>query len=504
MKQPRASRLRHATFGLGALMLFGIASSGCLLHDVDKKPKPPVAAPAAFDTKTAGIARQGDGKWWVHFGDAELSRLVDQALTKNLDLKRAWARLEQVESFRRGSMAGLFPQVNGSLSAGRNKRAPMKFNFGGNEQTVEGLQSNSFSASLPVSYELDVWGRVRAGLFAAEQDVAAGRADVEAAAMTIAANVTERYLDVLEQRALAKLLERQIETNQAMLKLLELRFSSSEAALSDLYQQRQLIIGARAQLSMVRGRERIADRQLAVLTGQPPKAMVPSGRVALPKPISLPATGIPAELLTQRPDLRAAQRRLVAADYRVAQALASRFPTLGLTGSAGFSAVELSDFFSSVVWNFVGNITAPIWDGGRRAAEHDRSKAVVKEQVNAYGQTLLNALLEVESTLISERQQRKYIAHLNEQVSIAERTVQAAEQRFGQGITPSFIPTLTALRSLQQAEQTQLTAKRQLLSTRVQLYRALGGTWTIALEAPQEEPKQDKATPKAKKADRGS
>jgi outer membrane protein TolC len=209
---------------------------------------------------------------------------------------------------------------------------------------------------------------------------------------------------------------------------------------------------------LIEAREQIADRQIAVLIGKPPQATVRAEAAALPQAVPLPATGIPAQLLQQRPDLRAAQRRVVAADYRVAQALAARFPTLGLSGSLGFSTSQLADFFDSFVWNFVGNITAPLWDGGRRAAEHARTKAVVEESLNAYGQALLNALLEVESTLIRERQQRKYIGQLEAQVATAEQTVQAAERQFSAGVAPSFLPTLTALRSLQQAEQNLLDA----------------------------------------------
>jgi NodT family efflux transporter outer membrane factor (OMF) lipoprotein len=475
---------------LAVALVIAAACSSCLLHDVDKQPKAPVAPPSKFENSTAsenGAAtktRGGDGRWWRHFGDEELASLIEQALANNLDLKRAWARLEQAESFRRAATASLFPTVDASLQAGRSKSGPITMDLGMGDQTIKGRASNSFSASLPVSYELDVWGRVRAGVFAAEQDATAVRADVEAASMTIAANITERYLDVIEQRVLAALLEKQIVTNQQMLGLLELRFTTSEAALSDLYQQEQLIIAARAQLALIRGREQVADRQIAVLLGKPPQATVAAQTIRLPEPIPLPANGIPADLLQQRPDLRAAQRRVVAADYRVAQALAARFPTLGLSGSVGFSAPDLGNFFDSLVWNFMGNVTAPLWDGGRRSAEHARTKAVVDESLNAYGQALLNALLEVESILILERQQREYIAQLQTQVTTAQRTVRAAERRFSAGVTPSFLPTLTALRSLQQVEQSLLSAKRQLLSQRVQLYRALGGSWTEQVRDP--------------------
>jgi len=184
--------------------------------------------------------------------------------------------------------------------------------------------------------------------------------------------------------------------------------------------------------------------------------------------------------------LRAAQRRVVAADYRIAQAIAARFPTMSLTGSVGFSATDLTKLFEGFVWNFLGSISASVWDGGALSAQVDRSKAVLDERVYAYGDALLTALLEVESTLARERQQRKHIEALRRQVGTAESTVEAARNRFVQG-DATFLPTLTALTSLATAEQNLLGAQRQLLSLRVQLYRALGSRWTNELKAPDPE-----------------
>ena len=184
---------------------------------------------------------------------------------------------------------------------------------------------------------------------------------------------------------------------------------------------------------------------------------------------------------------------MVAADYRVGQAIAARFPTFGLSGSLGLSATTLSSFFESVVWSFVGSISASVWDGGRRGAEVKRSKAVVDERLAAYGDALLTALFEVESSLVQEKQQRKHILILEQLVYTARRTFAAARLRFEAGTSGSYLPTLMALRSLQQAEQSLLAARRQLLSNRVQLYRALGSRWTTELERPKDKETDDKS-----------
>lgn len=464
-----------------------LAVTGCLMKDVNHNPRP-LELPDAY--AVAGDEAADPGAWWYSFEDPQLQRLVGRALSHNLQLEQAWARLRQAEALADGAGAGLSPRVDASLSAGRSKSPPRAFSFGGQETTVPGVESNSFSASVPVSYELDVWGRVRAGLFAAQQDTVAARFDVEAAAMTVAANVTERWFDVLEQRALRQLIEQQIDINETNLELTILRFGEGDAQLSDVYQQRQQIQALGVQLTTVALQEQLAEKQLALLLGASPTTIVPEASQALPASPPLPAAGIPASLLERRPDLRAAKARVVAADYRVAQAIAARLPQLTLSGSIGFSSTSLSEFFESFVWNILGQVTGTIWDGGRLQAEIDRSEAALDERIASYAQSLLTALVEVESALVQEKQARARIDLLGQQARTARATLDAARDRFGAGVG-SYLATLTALTSLQQAEQQLLAAKRQLLSARVQVYRALGSSWTGELERREREREEE-------------
>ena len=290
---------------------------GCLMKDVQRDPRPPITLPEAFAGD--GSEAADPGRWWLSFGNAELEQLVSRALTHNFQLKQAWARLEQAEALAKGAGSSLQPRVDAQISAGRSKTAPSTFNIGGQEQQVPGREVNSFQASVPVSYEVDVWGRIRAGMFAAEEDVDAFRADVETAAITIAANVTERWFDILEQRALRKLIDSQIEINQLNLELVVLRFGENDAGLSDIYQQRNQIQVLRAQRVGVVTAEQLAEKQLALLLGAPPAKLIDENANVLPAPPPLPQAGIPASMLERRPDLRAAKSRVVAADYRVAR-----------------------------------------------------------------------------------------------------------------------------------------------------------------------------------------
>jgi NodT family efflux transporter outer membrane factor (OMF) lipoprotein len=448
------------------------------MRDVEVAPRAPLELPGHYTSAGAGA---DPGAWWTSFEDPELGRLIERALEHNLGLRQAWARLEQARALEKAATAGLFPRLDATTSAGYSKSPPREFSFGGQQQEVPGVESASYNASLPVSYEVDVWGRVRAGMFAAEQDVVAARADVEAVAMTVAASVTERWLDVVTERALAELLRGQVLVNKSHLELVELRFVSSDAALSDVLQQRQQIQALEAELATVLGRLRAAEHQLTLLLGAATPA--PVARTVLPGVPPLPPTGVPASLVERRPDVRAARARVVAADYRIAQAIAARLPTLTLSGSIGLSSPSLSSFFESFVWSTLASATGTLFDGGRLEAEIDRSEAVMDERVASYGERLLTALVEVESALALERARGERIAILAAGLATAQETLEAARVRFAAGVG-SYLSVLTALRSLQQTEQQLLGARRALLSERVQVYRALGSRWTEDLKAP--------------------
>ncbi len=368
--------------------------------------------------------------------------------------------------------------IGAQASAGKQKRV---MSLGGPKPM--NITSDSYNLSLPVSYELDLWGKMRAGKKAAALDAMATRDDVEAAAMTLTANVVETWYSVVQQRANIKLLNSQHKTNQAFLSLVRLRFGQGAASATEVLQQQQQVDTIAAQLTLAQGQLDVLQMQLAVLVGQSPGALPVTSGDELPAPPALPATGIPSDLLQRRPDVRSAQRQVVATDYRVAQTIASRYPSLQMSASFGYSSVKLSDLLDSFVWSIMTSLSASIWDGGRLSAEVERNKAVVQDRLFGYAQTLLTAMLEVQKSLTLEKQQHLHIQQLTKQVAIAQQALDIARDRYQQGLT-DFLPVLTTLRSLQATQTGLLASKRQLLSHRVQLCRALGGTWTQQLKNP--------------------
>ncbi|MCU0693626.1 MAG: efflux transporter outer membrane subunit [Polyangiaceae bacterium] len=463
------------------------AVPGCMVHDANTNPESPVKPPEQYASpdnagpRPTAAREPGAGAWWNDFGDPELARLVDRALEGSLEFRQTWARLEQAEALARQSGARLHPNVNAELSAGRSRRVVAL----GSGPSMP-VTSNNFSASVPVSYEVDLWGNLRSAARAAAFDAFASRDEVEAAAMTLAANVAESWFDILKQRARKKLLREQLLTNEAFLELVMLRFGQGQASGTEELQQRQEVQAARAQLARVEAQEAVTTQRLSVLVGRLPSSLVTASADQLPVLPTLPAQGVPSDLLRRRPDVRAAQRRVVAADYRIGEAIAKRYPSLTLSASVGYSSPSLSELLDSFVWSVMGSISQSLWDGGRRSAEVDRTRAVLEERLLGYGHTLLTAMLEVESSLVQEQQQLENIRELEQQVQTSAQALDIARMRYQQGLT-DFLPVLTSLRSMHLAQQSLVDSKRQLLSHRIQLCRALGGTWTNQLEKPAKE-----------------
>ena len=305
--------------------------------------------------------------------------------------------------------------------------------------------------------------------------------------MTLVGQVAEAWFNLVEFRAQVELAQSQIASNQTALELVELRFEQGLASALDVYQQRQLLVGSQAQLPLAEARLDLARHQLAILRGEPPRSALELPKSELSNPPPLPTTGLGADLLERRPDLRAAALRVAAADYRVAAAIANRLPGIRLSATTGFNAFWDSNPFSNWVWSLAAGLTAPLFDGGRLSAEQERSEAVMKELVASYGQTLLVALREVEDALVQEDAQRRHLEHLQMQTEVASAALREARGRYAAGLS-DYLPVLTALSSHQTAQRSELSARRLLLSHRIQLHRALGGHWTRELSAPDAEP----------------
>ncbi|MBT8338388.1 MAG: efflux transporter outer membrane subunit [Desulfatitalea sp.] len=430
-----------------------------------------------YDTSSPATDR-----WWTTFDDTELNGILEAALAHNLTLEAAWARLRQASSLAVQSGADRYPDLTGGADYLR-----------GRQRAGDGLERDLDSAtvSLLSTYEIDLWGRVASRYRSAHLTAAATRQDLYTAAITISAEVVERWIGIISQRMQKKLLQEQLRINRTLLDLVKLRFRNGLASALDVYQQKQLVDEVMAGMPLVEQQEQLLLHQLAVLLGRPPLAEVAVSRDSLPAPAPLPAVGLPADLLSARPDIQAAGMRLAAADWQIAQARANRLPALRLTARGGYGEGELNALFDNWLVSLAANLTAPLLDGGRLRSEVDRTRAVSDERLAAYYDTVLNAVKEVEDALVREAKQREHLQGVRQVTDTARKALEEAGVRYRNGLT-DYLPVLTQLLSVQSLERDLIRKQAELLTIRVGLHRALGGNWPATLEMP--DPKSGNGT----------
>lgn len=439
---------------------------GCI-HTPNLEPKPLQDLPADYISSNSG-QNSGD-KWWLHFKDQALDSLVEEALKGNQQLLSTWSRLDQAQAMMDAANASWWPTLSTSVSAGRVK------------QSASFPESNLISGSLQASYEIDVWGKLNNQRQVAAMDLAATRDLLESAAMTLAAEVTDNWFAWVAQQAQLKLLQGQLDTNSTYLELVEMRFSEGLATALDIFNLRQQVEQSRSQLEDAQRLSSILENRLAVLVGKSPGQIKLTNTSVLTDLPPLPSTGVPAHLLKNRPDVRAAQRRVAAADARIGVALANRFPALKLTGSVGYSATTFSGLFDELIFSVIGSVTQPIFMGGALAAQQTQAEAALQEQLHTFTHSVLQAIAEVENALSSQKHEARRLSHLQQQRNHAASALSEAKERYIAGLS-EFLPVLTALGTLQRVEQSVVLSQKQVRSYRVQLCRALGGSWTQKLE----------------------
>jgi NodT family efflux transporter outer membrane factor (OMF) lipoprotein len=448
---------RYTSAPLGIFLLF--FGAACLLGcaSPEKDAPLPLSFPEAFSE--SGSGRVPD-RWWTAFEDPRLHALVDRALESNFDLKTAWQRLQEARAVVERESASLLPDAEG-LAQGELS--------GGGSGTEERLR-----LGLTSSYELDLWGRIRSSIEAERFRAEATREEYQAAALSLAAEVALTWFRIAEARDEQDLLERQAATNETALRLLRARFAGGQIRAVDILRQRRLVEATQEQQLTVESRLQVLRHQLAVLLGRPPQQGLDAVRPAWPDIPPLPDIGLPVELIRRRPDVRSAYRRVQAADRDLAAAISKQYPRLNLTAALSTAEEGASRLFADWARSFSADLTAPLIDAGRRAAEVDRTEALKKQRLFEYGQAVLRAFQEVEDALIREQKAAQRIHSLEIQVRLAERAHKRLRTEYFNGVA-DFLDVLTARTEVQELRRNLLSARLQRLEERIGLYRSLAG-----------------------------
>ena len=446
------------------LVLSIIAMAGGCSHPV-KSPAIPTEIPKSFSA--TGTAPIPDSFWKV-FEDNELNSLIDQALANNFDLETAWDRLAQAQAVAKKSKAPLWPQAD--LDAG----------FRRSRQENQGLTTYSslYSLGIAAGYEVDLWSRLKSSQKAAWLDVQVQREAVDTAAITVTASIANTWYQLAEVKALIQIAHQQIETNRKVLEIVTVKFRKGAASAADVLRQRQLVASTEGLLIVAEETEELLQYQISVLVGNKPALTWQQATITLPDLPPLPRLGVPANVLWRRPDVRQDFRLLQAADQRLAVAVADQYPRISIAASVDTSAVSVHDLFDDWLANLAANAIQPLFDADQRKAEVQRQQAVVTERIHNWGQTILDALLDIEAALTQERQQTQLLESLNLQLKLARETYQRNRERYIKGQT-DYIRVLESLQSLQALERNVVTAQRTLIGYRIDLYWSIAGSFEI-------------------------
>ncbi len=445
-----------------------------------------------------------DVRWWRDLGDPTLTTLIEEALRRNQSIRAGWARVNQARYIANQVRAARMPQIGlqGNYTIGREIQVFGEFNY----QNAVG--------SLPVSYEVDLFARRAREHQGAKLDAEAARLDQEALAIAISAEVAEAWFDSINARIEVAVVQEQLETDLKFMELVELRYREGLNSAVDVHQQRQRVASQRALLALSEAQIDLTDQRLSVLLGEAPGRRFPVEGKTLPDIGPTPDIEAPASLLQARPDIRAVEKRVEAEDRRVAAAVGARLPTVTLNFTPGYKWLQFegdrqvtdpatglpiidpdtgmplvarsSQTVNGLVWSAGAQLSVPLFDGIAGWSAIKAQRALLDQLMEQYAETILTGLIEVESSLVLERQERLRIQYLEDEFRLANITLEATRDRYRAGLS-DFLPVLTALATRQVTELQLVSARRQLVSYRVQLYRALGGAWPEEFGEPEDE-----------------
>jgi len=411
-------------------------------------------------------------EWVGAFADPALTVLVNDALNNNFDLKVAAARVDAARQQMIIAGAGRWPQLG--FAAGY-----VRSGIGVSNDGIGGSDYSAFDALFTLSWEIDVWGRIKSSQQASQQDAEAVSADFQGARLSLAARTAQSYFELIEANLQAEVAEQSSKDRRTIVELVRGRFARGLTRGLDLRLALTDLANAEAQVAQSRNQVQIVTRRLEVLLGQYPNGhrdRLSASLRFLPMPPAVLSTGLPSQLLERRPDLVAAFARLRAMDSRVESAKKALLPRITLTASGGTSSSALTDLVDprAAAWNLATGLLQPIFTGGRLKGEIHLNEALTKEALNQYRSTALNAFREVEQALAAEQWLRAQERALQEAVEQTRASRKLAVTSYQQGLI-EILTLLDSYRSTLNAQSAHLTVQRQLLSNRIDLYLALGG-----------------------------
>lgn len=423
------------------------------------------------DASTASAFTVGLREWWTEFDDPALDQLVAAGLSGNFSIRQAFNSLSAAEAVVRRERAGWFPSVTGQGQA--------RFQDADDGSSREWTKSTLVAGA--ADYELDLWGRLGSTVEAARFDRQAQAMALKSAAVTLSAEISRSWYQLLAARSQKTLLEEQIATNETLYQIILGRFKRGLVRATDVLRQKRLLESTSEQLIVQNTELALLQNQIAALLGMTPAELeeLPAWRearavTALPVLVPLTEGTVTANLVNQRPDVGAAFYDVMGADRRVASAIASQYPRITLGLSSSTRGGDPADLFQNWTHALVAGLAGPIFDAGQRAAEVRRTEAQLMNAINGFRNETIEAIREVEDALVQEKMQRERYENIMRQAELAGRTVDQLRNQYLNG-TVDYLDVLQGLQTQQQIDRDVVAARARILEFRIALHRAVGG-----------------------------
>jgi NodT family efflux transporter outer membrane factor (OMF) lipoprotein len=472
----------------GIVLILVLLLAGCTVGPKYVKPTTPVTPaykeepPAAFkESEQWQPAHPADqtsrGNWWEIFGDPELNNLEEQIAGSNQTLKVAEARFREARAAIRFNRAAQFPTISTVPSASYVKNSDFSPNF---PSKIQQSSKGEFVLPFDLSYELDLWGRVRRSVAAAREEAQATAADYETAKLSLEAELALDYFELRSADAQKQLLDDTVKAYTDNLQLTLRRFKGGVAPRADVAQAQTQLDTTNVQDTDVTVQRAQFEHAIAILIGQPPAAFSLAAVQFNYQPPSIPI-GLPSELLQRRPDIAAAERRVAEANNQVGIARAAYFPTVILAGTAGFAGTQGSNWFSwpSGFWAVGPALAETLFDGGRRRATSESARANYDATVATYRQTSLTAFQEVEDNVAALRILENETQQQQQAVASSQLSLQLFTNRYKGGVD-TYLQVITAQTIELANERNAIDILRRRLDASVLLVKALGGGWNAS------------------------
>jgi NodT family efflux transporter outer membrane factor (OMF) lipoprotein len=463
--------------------------SGCMVGPKYVKPSVPLAPaykesnPDAFkENANWQIAQPADaaqrGEWWRIFSDAELNSLEPQVAADNQDLKIADARFREARAVIRFNHASLYPTVGAAPFAGGLRESSTRPYLSATSAAANGMGVGDIQLPVDLSYEIDVWGRVRRTVSAAREEAQASAGDRQTVMLSLQAELAVDYFEARSADAQQKLLNDTVQYYEEAYRITNNRFEGGLAPKSDVDQAQTQLEAARVQARDITLRRAQFEHAIAVLLGKPPASFTLTGTPLDARPPIIPP-GLPSELLERRPDIAAAERRVAEANDRIGIARTAFYPTISLSASAGVESTALNLFNpANVFWAIGPTLSQTIFDAGRRAAVSEEANASYDETVANYRQTTLTAFQQVEDNLIALRVLQQEAENQHQATLAAQSAEQIFNNRYVGGLD-TYLQVVTAQTTALNNERNDIDIMRRQMDASVLLIKALGGGWNI-------------------------